>query len=284
MQRTTPLIACLAVGLVALGACATTSTGSATSASGAPRITTAAQLADAVSASADRAGTVHFTTRKVDDFVAAAGVGVLKLGSPTQIDDTVTGAATFAPSQQNSTHVITTGGKAYLTPPKALLSPGEPPWLQVHPSLPAWQSQSRANLLAPYFEDAVQDTDPTVLIRQLAPAATIASATPATLDGVSTTNYVLSVDLAKLAASLPANSDRKELYQSVARQGTKTMSVDVWLSSAQLPVRYSMTLAGHDAIQNKTVTYTFVGTYSQWGQPVTIAPPAADQVSSQPGL
>lgn len=284
MKRVVLSMSALAAGFAVLTGCASTSTAGTPSAGSSPRISTAAQLADMVSANASRAGSFHFTTRKVDDFVIASEVGVMTLNSPNQIDDTITGSATFAQSQPDgSSQVIITGGRAYLALPKALLTPGQRPWLLVHANLPAWQGDSTNNLLATYFQDAPQDNDPATLINQLAPAARIASTTTESLNGLPTTHYALTVDLPKVLADLPADSNRKELYKSITGQGLTSTTADIWLNSGGLPVKYSMTLSGHDAITNKTVQYTFVGIYSEWGQPVTVSAPPAGQVGTVTG-
>lgn len=282
MRRTVLSIATLVVGVAVLTACgrATVAGSASADTTTAAPITTATQLAATVSATTSRAGTFHFTTQKTNNFVVSSGTGVLKLGSATQIDDTVTSTATFAQDSAGAQfEMVTVNGNSYVKPPKVLLSAGQAPWYQIHPNSPAWQNNQ---LMLPTLQTVEQDNDPATLINQLTPAATIASATPEQLGGLPTTHYVLTVDLAKLAVSLPASNDAKNLYQNLSQNGTKTTSFNVWLNADNLPVKYGFDVPAFDKTQNKTVHYNFTGTYSEWGQPVTIAAPPANQVGATP--
>ncbi len=93
---------------------------------------------------------------------------------------------------------------------------------------------------------------------------------PATVDGVATTHYDVSIDLAK---ALESNGLTGPLLSSVAAQ-TKTVSETVWIGKDGLVRRVAL---GY-GIPRRDARLTMTMDISDYGAPVTIAAPPASQV------
>jgi hypothetical protein len=118
-------------------------------------------------------------------------------------------------------------------------------------------------------------TDPTQLINKIAAAGTITNVTHENLDGVATTHYSITVDVAKMVATL-ANGDLQK--QALSGLGVKTMPFDIWVNSDNLPVKITTKLAFANPASGGSAEVDMTATYTKWGQPVDIQPPPANQV------
>jgi hypothetical protein len=88
-----------------------------------------------------------------------------------------------------------------------------------------------------------------------------------TVDGVSTRHYTIVIDTAKAMAANPAFKG-----QDLSKLGMPaTITTDVWLNSDNLPVKMSVGLGSVGG---------FVAHFSKYGEPVNVAAPPANQVSS----
>jgi hypothetical protein len=92
-----------------------------------------------------------------------------------------------------------------------------------------------------------------------------------TIDGVETTHYKATVDLEKAAARGDAET-RQALHRLIQTSGVKTLPVDVWIDGEGFvrKVQYAQQAAGKDV----KVTMKL----HDYGKPVTVKPPPADQV------
>lgn len=101
-----------------------------------------------------------------------------------------------------------------------------------------------------------------------------------TIDGVETTHYHATIDLAKVAASQPGG--KAALDQALKPSGLKTIPADVWIDGNGL-VRREQTTVAVSTPQGKTSVQTTM-TLSDYGTPVDVAPPPDDQVATLPSL
>ena len=100
------------------------------------------------------------------------------------------------------------------------------------------------------------------------------------VNGVSTTHYHAVVDLDKVVQQAPA-ADQAALQQSVDKLkeqlGTSTLPIDVWIGDDGLPARIKydvkVSVSGQESASVLQMDFT------DWGVPVTVTPPPADQVT-----
>lgn len=127
-----------------------------------------------------------------------------------------------------------------------------------------------------------QNGDPSQVLKQLEAAGEITSTKQEDLNGVSTTHYSVIIDVEKLAAS-QADPEMKKMAEDAKAAGVTTIPIELWLDQENLPVRMTMDLAVSNPATKKTEKVTMQVDYSDWGKPVDITPPPADQVAPLPG-
>lgn len=163
--------------------------------------------------------------------------------------------------------------QAYVKPPieAGYPLPAGKSWLRVQPNAPDPASQQFGQLV----ESVRANADPTQSFTQFGDAATIVQSAEETLDGVRTVRYQIRVDVAKAAAQERNAALKQELQQSVS-SGMSTVDSSLWLDDHNRPLRVLL----QQALPAGQGTYTVDARYREWGQPVLITPPPADQVAS----
>ncbi|HEX7658178.1 MAG TPA: hypothetical protein VF444_01765 [Pseudonocardiaceae bacterium] len=144
------------------------------------------------------------------------------------------------------------------------------PWLKLDPN----GTDPLDKAFAPVAKTAQEDDDPAATIARLKLAGTITSTRNEQLDGRSTTHYTITVDTKKLADSLPDSDPEKQVLNNGLQAGGPTsQTVEVWVNSENLPLK----------ITEKTNVSAATFTFSDWGVPVSVAAPPADQVATISG-
>jgi hypothetical protein len=128
-----------------------------------------------------------------------------------------------------------------------------------------------ASSTKPWFKVSSTGTDP--LSKQMGPMLEQlddSKQAKETLDGEQTTHYWITLDMAKMAKSSDPNM--KQAGEAAAAAGMKSMDMEMWLNADNLPVKVvtKAPAAGQ--------TVEVVATYTDWGKPVDIKAPPADQV------
>ncbi|GAA3355021.1 hypothetical protein [Saccharopolyspora gregorii] len=162
-------------------------------------------------------------------------------------------------------------GVGYLKSPLLQPEPGKP-WLR----LAADGTDFAAKLLSPALRQVQDAADPRATFAGVAGATRIQSSAPEQVDGTPTTRYSLRVLTAQGAASAPDEQQRTRLRKA-ADAGRTEIGYELWLDDRGLPARFAAT---EQVAQAGQVSLT--STYRDWGAPVDIAPPLADQVGSFP--
>jgi hypothetical protein len=253
----------VAAALVTLTACGTTVTGKAVP----TRTGTVTDLSYLVSSQTATAHTVHIT------YAASTPAGNLS----------GTGQAEFTPGKVALQMDVTTpigaigtvliGDKLYLRIPGGVAHTGKP-WIGVDPN--GTDPASRA--LAAIVSQEQANADPSRTLAQIRTAGTITRTSKDQVDGQPTTHYVISVDTAKLMASKAVTPQLRQLVSGSGVRMPATIGYDVWINSANLPVRISFS----ENVAGSTTKTAITMTYRQWGAPVSIQAPPADQVGALP--
>jgi hypothetical protein len=148
------------------------------------------------------------------------------------------------------------------------------PWLKISAS----GTDPLSKMLGPLLEQMGNSFDVSKTMDQIKTAGTITKSAKETLDGAETTHYWVSVDVAKSLQAQPGLSPelRKLAEDELAKSGTKTLEQQIWINKDNLPVQITMQLPAQGQTTNMTMKYL------DWGQPVDIQEPPANQVGEFP--
>lgn len=258
------------IAVVAVTGCSTSITGQAagTAQGGGAQVASVADLGSVVQHSADARNAVHFEGLvDVPDQGALTATGDMTFGGAH-----ASGRMTMNLPGLGEFRIVVVDTAVYMAPPADLLgqlglSPATP-WLSV-PLAGTSNAElgSTVNLAA--------EMDPTHMIDEIAAAGTITQTSQEEINGVPTTHYAIKVDVATLARTMTDNPTEQ---QTLTRVTVPTIPFDLWVDSANLPVRLVTTefLAGTATAAPQQVSMTT--NYSRWGEQVSITPPPAGQV------
>jgi hypothetical protein len=125
---------------------------------------------------------------------------------------------------------------------------------------------------------ALKQSDPRLALKMFADVGTLEPVGTETVNGVSATHYSVTVELAKLAKKFP---DLADILDVLIKQGIKTQDVQLWVDDQKRPVRIVTSAQlpnpakpGSKIASKQTVDFT------DWGAPVSIQAPPADQVAN----
>ncbi len=168
--------------------------------------------------------------------------------------------------------IVTTQQALYVKKPGA--NPSKP-WteMKIDPNSPMGKVLAQQQSSFQKFTNAKQ---------MLPEGTTITSSAPDQVDGKSATRYETVLDVNKAASQ--GDDATKQVAQELLKAGVQQVKQRIWLGSDNLPVKAesdtpAMNVAGHQLPQRTTTV-----TYKNWGAPVTITVPPADQVQVQAGL
>lgn len=214
-------------------------------------------------------------TAKLHATMSLGGLGDLRMSGVQQfaptpaLDVQVDGAV-----QGSSTEVILKDGIEYVkvTGAAASLSGGKQ-WLMI--DLSKLGAQSGGASLGSALK-INQNTDAAQQMKLLLTSGDLKKIGDESVDGARTTHYGGSVDpatmLRKQAGSKLSPDELKQLQDTLQSAGVTDEHIDVWLDKAGLPVEMKV------ALQSAAGAVTVDEHFSDWGTPVNITPPPADQV------
>ncbi|WP_298179702.1 hypothetical protein [Saccharomonospora sp.] len=176
-----------------------------------------------------------------------------------------------------SVEMIMDGQDIYLKMPSEANPDPSKPWMKMS----VGEDMGGQNL-----DQMAQQSDPTKMLEQLQQAGgEIVNSEQTTLDGQDVTHYTIELDLSKAGDMVGDPS-----VAAAIPEGTM-IPLELYLNGENLPVRLEMNM---DELMRSTGmpgagSATTVMTYSDWGKPVNIQAPPADQVAemdmgAEPGL
>lgn len=226
----------------------------------------AAQVARAASAAVAAARTARFTFTSAAGGQKVSGKGAFRLDGQ-RFDTAVTVTVPGQEAGTSTVQAVLVDGIIYFRlPPED--APAGKPWLKISPT----DDTPLAQGIAPLLDQLTESADPTKTLDLLAAADSFQAAGQEKVDGVSTTKYVATIDVAKAAAA--ASGPAKAGYQALSDKGVTTIDYTLWIDGADLPRKFA-TSGGTGA-----AGFTAAGTYSAWGEPVDVAAPPAAQVAT----
>jgi hypothetical protein len=213
----------------------------------------------------------------------ALALGVTQPGRPA-VNLTGTGAASFATDQSEFSLVVPqagtfqirlVAGTLYLmVPPQAQAATGGKPWGAI-----SLANLQQGNSSVPGL--GTGSSDPGQILGYLqGVSSSVTNLGPATVRGVQTTHYRAVIDLDKAAG---VNPRAAAAYQKLISQiHTPTLPVDVWTDSSnrvnQMRIQIPVPAGTGGSAGGGTVTVTLQ--LFDFGVPVTVAAPPADQVGT----
>lgn len=171
--------------------------------------------------------------------------------------------------------IVLTEGVLYLKLPTAQ-DPAKP-WVKVDPSDDNPMAQALGSLTMQLRDNA----DPRRTLEQFQEAGEITATTSEELNGVQTTHHKITVNVRKLADG-QQDAALKEAMAEAIKGGLADFPVDVWIDGENLPVRIALEMPAPDPATGKTTPIKIQVDYTDWGKPVTIAVPPADQLGELP--
>jgi hypothetical protein len=139
-----------------------------------------------------------------------------------------------------------------------------------------------AKALGGMTEQMSKNADPRAALEEFEKSGEITSSKEEELDGQQTTHYTITVDVEKLAANQTDATAKKALEDSI-KAGMKDFDVDLWVNEDDLPVRFKMDMPTPDPTgSGTTTTVKMQMDYTEWGEPVEITAPPAEQIAEFP--
>ncbi|MBN6034493.1 hypothetical protein [Amycolatopsis sp. 195334CR] len=132
--------------------------------------------------------------------------------------------------------------------------------------------------------DQAEQSDPRKILEMVQKAGKITNAESTTLDGQQVSHYTVDLDLKKAGGLGGASeADLKQLPDGI------TVPMELWLNAEQLPVQITMDMgvmmqkvAEQSGQQMPGGSAKMTMKYTDWGAPVDVEAPPADQVGSMP--
>lgn len=152
--------------------------------------------------------------------------------------------------------------------------PAGKPWVKIS----ADGTDPLSKTLGPLVSSLDQNFDISKQMEQVKAAGTIDKTAKETLNGEQVTHYWLTIDLQKAVQNLPDPEMRKLAEKGAASSSSKTIKEEMWVNADNLPVQV---VAGTPAIAGQPAG-TVTVKYTDWGKPVDVQAPSADQISELP--
>jgi len=170
--------------------------------------------------------------------------------------------------------IVYTDGMMYIQLPEEMraLMTGGKPWGKLDPNSDVAKAMgSSVN---------AEQNDPSKYLEQIQEAGTITKSEQTTLNGEPATHYWIDLDFAKALDKLAESGYPREMLD-VLKGKSGTIPMELWLNADQLPMKITenlgamMKAVGAPAeLSDMVMTMT----YTDWGAPVTVTAPSADQV------
>jgi hypothetical protein len=164
---------------------------------------------------------------------------------------------------RGSATLLVTDGVAYLkTTGFPMATKSGKPWLATDLTDPA-------NRVAGVYHTVMSKLSPTNMAKAFRATSQLRRVGPATVSGIDTTHYVVTVDTAK-ALRLLGIDDVLASHAGAARKSLpKTFDYDIWIDGSQRPVRVKAT---HGGVSADLI-------FTSWGEQVSVQAPPASRVS-----
>lgn len=249
---------------VTLGACGGTGGGGAAPASSAELVVLAKSIGDQTSA----ASSAHMTVTADAAGQHIDGEGDLRFG------ESAAALSMNMSTDQGTVSMVFVDNLLYMKLPQELVA-GKP-WLKIDPASKSPLAKSLGGL----NEQLSKNADPRSALKELENAGEITATKNESLAGTKVTHYTITVDVQRMADN-QTNPTAKKAMRDAIGAGMKNFPVEVWVDGRGLPMRFSLATPTPNGSGGMTAVRMEVD-YSDWGKPVDIAAPPADQTAEPP--
>jgi hypothetical protein len=195
--------------------------------------------------------------------------GDLKLGATPALD------FTYELAGMGNARMLLVDDTFYFELPKQAQKAGKP-WVKLDPNGSDALSKSLGGALA----ETKKNSDPSQLLKQIEGAGDITATKKEDLNGKATTHYSVTVDMKKYADKVdPA---LKSTLDKAIEAGVTTYPMELWVDQENLPVRVTVATPFTNPANQKPDQIKMTMDYTDWGKPVTVTAPPADQVGELP--
>jgi len=256
-----------AVLALALGLSACGSSGGSTSAATDDGAAAASSQPSATTLFADMTEAMGKATSTKVTFESTAltqsvtGSGTFRFGKDSAADLSVMVAG------QGNIRIVVLPDAFYLKLPASAGLPGGKSWIK----LTSKGDDALSSAFGPMLDQLTQSFDPAGNADLLKASTTVTRAGTATVGGVRTTKYTATVDLATVAKAVGGSLAQQ--YRALASSQTNSLDYAIWVGDDSLPRKFSTT------VETPQGDVTAVGTYSDWGAPVTVTAPRASEIA-----
>lgn len=137
------------------------------------------------------------------------------------------------------------------------------------------------------INELMKQNDPSKMLEQLKTAGTIKKSEKTTLDGQAANHYSVDLDFAKMKDLMPSGIPAEAADQLKGKNFIIPM--ELFVNSDNLPLKIEMdmgpmmkALVGDSPQGQKLGEMKMIAKYSDWGSPVNVQAPPADQVGEMP--
>lgn len=169
--------------------------------------------------------------------------------------------------------MILLGGDAYIKLPPGTL-PGGKSWIKISRT----GNDPMSKMFASMIDMMKQTGSIEHSVKLIGDAGSITASQAERIDGTDAVRYAIAIDLDKASAST-TDQTLKTAYKTLTSAGVKTFEYLLWVNNRDLPVK--MMMDQHiPTPDGKTTTMKMSMTYSDWGKPVTITAPPANEIGT----
>jgi hypothetical protein len=154
------------------------------------------------------------------------------------------------------------------------------PWVKIVPG----GTDPMSKAIGGSFDQMTQQSDPSKMLEQISKAGKITKSEQTQLDGQPANHYTIDIELAKLADQMPGGLPQEAKAQLQGKDIHFPM--DVWVNSDQLPLQIVMDMSSMMQALGAPASagsMKVTAKYTDWGAPVDVQAPPADQVGTPAG-
>jgi hypothetical protein len=177
-------------------------------------------------------------------------------------------------TSEGSMAMVLLDGALYMKLPQEL-EPGKP-WIKIDSST----NSEIAKALGSMQEQLSKSVDPRATLQEFEKAGEITDSTEEEIDGKKVTHYTIDVDVQKMVDQQADPATKAEMQKAIDA-GMKNLPVEVWIDKDGLPARFAMEMAAPNGTGG-TAKVKMQADYTDWGKPVNITAPPADQIAKLP--
>lgn len=173
------------------------------------------------------------------------------------------------PGSRQTIRLVAVGDDAFVQLPGLQTVPGRP-WRRIVPG----SDDPVIRSLAATLQETREASDPAHAMRLADAAGTLTGSAPDHVNGTDATRYSITIDMVR-AAAMVREPNLHVSVQKAVDQGVTSAAYDMWIDPDGLPLKFVMHLTAPASGAEARIALAM----TDWGRPVTIVAPPADQIA-----